>query len=158
MNKIKVVKIDIPETFQVGAIIAKLPPSWKEYRKKLLHSYEDLSLEKLQKHLRIEEETKNRGKTESAGFAKANTVAAKGKRKHDGTKNHLGPNKEHNKFKKFGGHKGTKNGCYVCGKPDHYVKDRKHNKTKTEVNAIHIDDDIITTVIEIMAIKGKVQG
>ncbi|XP_058783461.1 uncharacterized protein LOC131658150 [Vicia villosa] len=110
VNKIKAVKIDVPEACQVGAIIAKLPPSWKGYRKKLLHSSEDLSLEKLQKHLRIEEETKDREKTESAGFAKANAVAAKGKKKYDGTKNHLGPKKDHNKFKNSGGQKGTKNG------------------------------------------------
>ncbi|XP_050916217.1 uncharacterized protein LOC127131337 [Lathyrus oleraceus] len=101
VNKIKAVKIDIPEAFQVGAIIAKLPPSWKGYRKKLLHSSEVFSLEKLQKHLRIEEETKDREKTESAGFAKANVVAAKGKKKYDGMKNHLGLRKEHKKFKKF---------------------------------------------------------
>ncbi|XP_050875743.1 uncharacterized protein LOC127079406 [Lathyrus oleraceus] len=69
VNKIKVVKIDIPEAFQVGGIIAKLSPSWKGYRKKLLHSSEDFFLEKLHKHLRIEEETKDREKTESAGFA-----------------------------------------------------------------------------------------
>ncbi|XP_050915932.1 uncharacterized protein LOC127131031 [Lathyrus oleraceus] len=47
VNKIKVVKIDILAAFQVGAIIAKLPPSWKGYMKKLLHSSEDFSLEKL---------------------------------------------------------------------------------------------------------------
>ncbi|XP_050918626.1 uncharacterized protein LOC127136064 [Lathyrus oleraceus] len=63
VNKIKAVKIDIPETFQVGVIIAKLPPSWKGYRKKLLHSFEDFSLEKIQKHLRIEEESKEREKS-----------------------------------------------------------------------------------------------
>ncbi|XP_050918443.1 uncharacterized protein LOC127135857 [Lathyrus oleraceus] len=62
VNKIKAVKIDIPEAFQVSAIIAKLPPSWKGYRKKFLHSSEDFSLEKLQKHLRIEEETKDQEK------------------------------------------------------------------------------------------------
>lgn len=70
VNKIKAVKIDIPEAFQVGAIMAKFPPSWKGYRKKLLHSSEDFSLEKLQKHLRIEEETKDPEKTDSAGFVK----------------------------------------------------------------------------------------
>lgn len=55
VNKLRAVKIDIPETFQVGAIIAKFPNSWKGYRKKLLHNTEDFSLEKIQKHLRIEE-------------------------------------------------------------------------------------------------------
>ncbi|XP_050916678.1 uncharacterized protein LOC127131822 [Lathyrus oleraceus] len=51
VKKIKAVKIDISERFQVGAIIAKLTPLWKRYRKKLLHSYKDFSLEKLHKHL-----------------------------------------------------------------------------------------------------------
>ncbi|XP_058762700.1 uncharacterized protein LOC131636071 [Vicia villosa] len=91
VNKIKAVKIDIPETFQVGAIIAKLPPSWKGYRKKLLHSSEDFSLEKIQKHLRIEEESKEREKLEYAGLSKANIVTNKGKKKHDDMKSHLGP-------------------------------------------------------------------
>ncbi|XP_022850034.1 uncharacterized protein LOC111372092 [Olea europaea var. sylvestris] len=41
VNKLKAVKIELPETFQVGAIIAKLPGSWKGYRKKILHNSED---------------------------------------------------------------------------------------------------------------------
>ncbi|XP_050909718.1 uncharacterized protein LOC127123551 [Lathyrus oleraceus] len=69
VNKIKTVKIDIHETFQVGEIIAKFPPSWKGYRKKLLHSSEDFSLEKIQKHLRIEEESKEGEKSESTGLS-----------------------------------------------------------------------------------------
>ncbi|XP_058752781.1 uncharacterized protein LOC131625959 [Vicia villosa] len=102
VNKIKAVKIDIPETFQVGAIIAKLPPSWKGYRKKLLHSSEDFYLEKNQKHLRIEEESKAREKSESAGLSKANAVTNKERKKHDSNKRHLGPKKELNKFKNSG--------------------------------------------------------
>ncbi|XP_057452128.1 uncharacterized protein LOC130743934 [Lotus japonicus] len=80
VNKIKAVKIDIPKAFQVGAIIAKLPPSWNGYRKKLLHNSEDFSLEKIQKQLRIEEESKVGDKAESSGFSKANVVTAKGKK------------------------------------------------------------------------------
>lgn len=41
----RVVKIDVPEVFQVGTIITKRPYAWKGYRKKLLHKFEDLSLE-----------------------------------------------------------------------------------------------------------------
>ena len=44
-NKLRAVKIDITETFQVGAIIAKLPSTWNDYQKKLLHNTEDYSLE-----------------------------------------------------------------------------------------------------------------
>src|SRR3954466_7658332 len=157
VNKIKAVKIDIPETFQVGAIIAKLPLSWKGYRKKLLHSSEDFSLEKIQKHLQIEEESKAREKSESAGLSKANVVTNKETNKHDGNKRHLGPKKEHNKFKNPGGQKGPKNGCFVCGEPGHYARDCKHNKSKNEINVVHANDDIIATISEIMAIKGKVQ-
>ncbi|RVW67317.1 Retrovirus-related Pol polyprotein from transposon TNT 1-94 [Vitis vinifera] len=32
VNKLKVLKIELPEAFQVGAIVAKLPSSWKESR------------------------------------------------------------------------------------------------------------------------------
>ncbi|KAK3011128.1 hypothetical protein RJ639_012687 [Escallonia herrerae] len=47
---------------QVRAIVAKLPPTWKEYRNKLNHKKEDLSLDQLMQHLHIEEETRNREK------------------------------------------------------------------------------------------------
>ncbi|GAV91552.1 UBN2_2 domain-containing protein, partial [Cephalotus follicularis] len=55
VNKIRALKIEIPETFHVGAIIAKLPSSWKDYRKKFMHKSEDIILEQIQKHLCIEE-------------------------------------------------------------------------------------------------------
>ena len=54
VNKLKVLKIELSEAFQVGAIAAKLPPSWKGYRKRILHKSEDYSLEEIQKHRRIE--------------------------------------------------------------------------------------------------------
>ena len=57
VSKLISLKIEIPEAFQVGAIIAKLPPSWKEFGKKLIRKSEDISLEQLQKILRIEEES-----------------------------------------------------------------------------------------------------
>ena len=37
VNKLCDLSINIPESFQVGAIIAKLSPSWNNFRKKLLH-------------------------------------------------------------------------------------------------------------------------
>ncbi|KAK2998040.1 hypothetical protein RJ639_025532 [Escallonia herrerae] len=60
INKIRALKINLPESFHVGAIIAKLPPSLKDYQKKLLHKSEDFTLEQFQKHLRIEEESRKR--------------------------------------------------------------------------------------------------
>ncbi|RVW58052.1 Retrovirus-related Pol polyprotein from transposon TNT 1-94 [Vitis vinifera] len=78
VNKLKVLKIELPEAFQVGAIVAKLPSSWKGYRKRILHKSEDYSLEEIQKHLRIEEESRSRDKMveeSNGGTNKANVVS-----------------------------------------------------------------------------------
>lgn len=50
-------KIELPEAFHVGAIVTKLPPSWKNYKHRILHKNEDYSLEEIQKHIRIKEES-----------------------------------------------------------------------------------------------------
>ena len=44
-NKIAISGIALDENFHVGAIVSKLPPSWKEYQSKLLHKKKDLTLE-----------------------------------------------------------------------------------------------------------------
>ena len=51
-------KVDISELLQVGIILTKLSPSWNEYRKKLLHTIENFTLDQLMKHLSIEEESR----------------------------------------------------------------------------------------------------
>jgi hypothetical protein len=62
VNKLRDLKVEVSEPMQVGAIIAKLPPNWNDYRKKLIHTTEDFTIEQIQKHLRIEEETRIRDK------------------------------------------------------------------------------------------------
>ncbi|KAK3030201.1 hypothetical protein RJ639_038711 [Escallonia herrerae] len=83
-NKICELDGKLPESFQIGMIIAKLPPSWKVYRKKLLHREKKFTLEKIQKHLHIEEESRNRDKTGEVEFNyKVNYIdAASGKSFH----------------------------------------------------------------------------
>ena len=51
VNKLRDLSINIHESFQVGAIIAKLPPSWNNFRKKLFHMSEDLMLKQFGQHL-----------------------------------------------------------------------------------------------------------
>ena len=51
VNKLCDLSINILESFQVGAFIVKLPPSWNNFRKKLLHMSEDLTLEQFGQHL-----------------------------------------------------------------------------------------------------------
>ena len=75
VNQLKAEKIELPEPFQVGAVIAKLPSSWKGYRKKILHDSKDITLDQIQKHLRIEEESRMRDKSENSFCnIKANVV------------------------------------------------------------------------------------
>ncbi|GJX01869.1 hypothetical protein Tco_0185782 [Tanacetum coccineum] len=62
VSKFKNLNIEIPERLLVGAIITKLPPSWHNYRKKLIHTSEDFTLDQIQKRLRIEEETRMNNK------------------------------------------------------------------------------------------------
>ena len=98
VNKLRVLKIVLLETFQVGAIIAKLPLSWKDFAKKLIHKSEDVFLDQIQKHLHIEEEAQKRdAKNLTQGQSSVNYVEAGSfKRKRPGVK------KDNNKFKKPG--------------------------------------------------------
>lgn len=52
VSKIKELKVDISESFQVGEVITKLSTSWSYY-----HSSENFTVEQLNKHLQSEEET-----------------------------------------------------------------------------------------------------
>ncbi|GKC95018.1 hypothetical protein Tco_1160460 [Tanacetum coccineum] len=57
VSKFKNLNIEMPKKLLVGAIITKLPFSCHNYKKKLMHTSEDFTLDQIQKHLRIEEET-----------------------------------------------------------------------------------------------------
>jgi Fe2+ transport system protein FeoA len=111
-------------------------------------------LEQLQKHLRIEEESRARDKSDNSyeGTSKANAV----EKSEPSTKtNKRKPSKNFNNSKKK-----TKGSCFVCGKSGHYAKEcryRKKNNTEGKVNSIK-EDNIVATVSEINAIKGKVPG
>ncbi|KAJ9547547.1 hypothetical protein OSB04_020090 [Centaurea solstitialis] len=42
INKLNALSIPLVELFQIGAIIAKLPPSWKDFSKRMMHRSEDI--------------------------------------------------------------------------------------------------------------------
>ncbi|GKC47398.1 pol polyprotein [Tanacetum coccineum] len=65
----------LSETFQVAAIIEKLPPSWVEFKNYLKHKRKEMSVEDLVVRLRIEEDNKLAQKdTYTPDSAKANMV------------------------------------------------------------------------------------
>ncbi|KAB2635301.1 S2-RNase [Pyrus ussuriensis x Pyrus communis] len=119
VSKLRELKIVILDPMIVGAIMAKLPQTWNNYRKKLLHMVKDISLEDLQKGIQIEEETRNRDKN----FANQ-----------DLSKN-FKVKVDKGKFKKINSNNNQKNAngvCYHCGKKCHYIRDCRHIKASEE--------------------------
>ncbi|KAK0571806.1 hypothetical protein LWI29_021874 [Acer saccharum] len=76
ISDLKVAGVNLDESFLVGVIISKLPSSWNGYKKKLKHDEKKHTLESIQRHLRIEEDSRIReSKDEQTDFmSKANVV------------------------------------------------------------------------------------
>nr|KAJ0223370.1 hypothetical protein LSAT_V11C200096470 [Lactuca sativa] len=101
VNKLNMLSISILELFQVGAIIIRLSPSWKDFSKRMMQKFEDYSLDDLMKHLCIEEETCIRDKRRKVRSSVHHVSAGSSghKTKSEGhNKRNLGPNKQ--SFKK----------------------------------------------------------
>lgn len=45
ISRLRDLKVEVSEQLQVAAIIAKLPTTWNDYRKKLLHTSEDFIID-----------------------------------------------------------------------------------------------------------------
>ncbi|KAK3015845.1 hypothetical protein RJ639_005811 [Escallonia herrerae] len=60
-------KLALDEFIVVTSIIDKLPPSWKNFRNSLKHRKEDINLDELGTHLRIEEDLRKEEKSKSEG-------------------------------------------------------------------------------------------
>ena len=64
------------DSFQVAAILEKLPPSWKDFKNYLEHKCKEMNLEKLIVRLRIKEDSRGNEKksVNSSMGTKANIV------------------------------------------------------------------------------------
>nr|GEX41909.1 zinc finger, CCHC-type [Tanacetum cinerariifolium] len=154
VSKFKNLNIEIPKKLLVWAIITKLPSSWHNYRKKLMHTSEDFTLDQIQKHLRIEEETRIHEKNlNGASSSKVNYV--------DSRKNNKGNDKKRKgTWISSNDNKKDKKPlsevvCYKCGEKGHikrYCKNLKKknqnsNKKDESDNAV---EQVNTTEITVM--------
>ncbi|WJZ85230.1 hypothetical protein VitviT2T_004776 [Vitis vinifera] len=148
----------LSETFQVAAIIEKLPPAWKDFKNCLKHKRKEMSIEDLIIRLRIEEDNRRSEKkgVHTLNEAKANFVehgqSSKAKTNNNkGKGSKLGPKGGISKKPKFQGK------CFNCGKQGHKSVDcrlPKKNKPK-EANVI---DNITKNVsnIDLTAVVSEV--
>ena len=125
------------ETFQVGAIIEKLPPGWRDFKNYLKHKRKAMSMEDLAVRLRIEEDNRKSEKSSSGNMVEKANVAEAGKKRKF---NPQGSSKKQPATKRFGGT------CHKCGKKNHKAADcrspidiredkgKSKNKGKTQAN------------------------
>ena len=118
----------------VFLIIDKLPPSWKDYKKSLKYSKEEINLEGLGQNLYIEEELKLNSLEEQASMSsKINVVEEAKEFKHS---NHP----KNNQKKKFAfkenqnNKKKKKDTCHLCRKSGHFKRDCRLFKKQKEVS------------------------
>lgn len=156
VTKLREVKIIVPESLQVGAIMSKLPNGWNNYRKKLLHMAEDTSLQDLFKGIQIEEETQNREKAfSSQNFTKVNYVEGSSTKFKKNLKvNNTGKFKKTNPNTKSGKKDGN---CHHCGKKGHFIRDCRFKKNEeAKLNNANLVEENSTEVIIAMVSKMQI--
>ena len=57
-KELEVLKCELPDKFVVGCIIAKLPPSWRNFATSLKHLRREFSVEDVIGHLSVEQNSR----------------------------------------------------------------------------------------------------
>ena len=144
-KELELLKCTLPDKFVAGCIIAKLPPSWRNFATTLKHKRQEISVENLIASLDVEEKARAKDTTEKGeGLATANFVQkgkSVGKNKGNFKPSFNKPVKTTTFKKKKTNRDKSELSCYTCGEPGHFSKDcperadRRGKKAKT-VNVV----------------------
>jgi hypothetical protein len=111
----------LTDKFVAGGIIAKLPPSWKDFATSLKHKRQEFNVEELIVTLDVEERARTKDNGKGVETSTANVVQKRNFRKFNKKKNQ---NKQENtnkpvqtaQFKKNNNNNNKgKGGCFICG-------------------------------------------
>ncbi|XP_073057051.1 uncharacterized protein [Primulina eburnea] len=125
----------LSESFQVAAIVEKLPPAWKDFKNYLKHKRKEMNVEELIVRLRLEEDNKSsERRLFSPVDAKANVVehGQSSKKRTFSSSNrklNMGPKGGVSK-KKFSGK------CYNCDGMGHKASECKKPRRNREANVV----------------------
>uniref|UniRef100_A0ACD5ZC98 Uncharacterized protein n=1 Tax=Avena sativa TaxID=4498 RepID=A0ACD5ZC98_AVESA len=126
-KELELLKCILPDKFVVGCIIAKLPPSWRNFATTLKHKRQEISVENLIASLDVEEKARAKDTTEKGeGLATANFVQkgkSVGKNKGNFKPSFNKPVKTTTFKKKKTNRDKSELSCYTCGEPGYFSKD-----------------------------------
>ncbi|KAL0320072.1 UNVERIFIED_CONTAM: Retrovirus-related Pol polyprotein from transposon TNT 1-94 [Sesamum radiatum] len=127
----------LSESFQVVAMIEKLPPLWKDLKNYLKHKRKEMGLEDLIVILRIEEDNR----LSEMKFGRLQIEAKANLMEQNGTTSHKRKRVDYKSKKEKA--KKIKENCYNYGKPNHMAKDcrlsKKNQAHVSEVRSVPID-------------------
>ena len=132
----------LPDKFVAGGIIAKLPPSWKDFGTSLKHKRQEFNVEELIGTLDVEERARAKDNGKGVETSSANVVKKKShkwNKKIQKKKENTPKPVQTTQFKKQNNNNKKKGGCFLCGSEDHWASecpDRKFKYEKKVVNMV----------------------
>ncbi|XP_066347833.1 uncharacterized protein [Miscanthus floridulus] len=143
-KKLELFPCVLPNKFVAGGIIAKLPPSYKDFATSLKHKRWKFNVEELIGTLDVEERARAKDNGKSVKTSTANVIQKRnsGFRKYKKKKKQ---NKQENitkpvqttRFKKKNNNK-RDGGCFVCGSEQHWASERPERKFKQEKKSANV--------------------
>lgn len=137
-------KIALPDKFQVGMVIAKLPPSWRDFATALKHRMEEMTMDDLVASLDVEEKAraKDAPLVNEDYNSRVNLTDTHQRRNKKNPKENNSGMKPRGKIDKGNGKKNGKGpmSCFECGKPSHFARNCRYKKRNEKVQKDKSDD------------------